>query len=570
MTLPIQNLHKIDESGPYIVETNVDVPLRTASKSLPDDPRLVRVNVYRPKTDTKLPVLVTYGPYGKDIPYRTFHPKSFAEVNPEHRSEHSGWETPDPAYWTAQGYVVVRADERGCGQSPGKLDTMSPATSDCFYDVIEWAADQSWSNGKVGLLGISYFAGSQWRVAARRPKGLAAMIPWEAWWWDRQVVSNQYGLPGRAARNWGPDTLEGNLTEEELLANRADQTLDTSTYRFLDDEYYAVRDFQPEDIEVPLLSVANWGGILLHLRGNITGFLRAGSKFKYLRCITGRHDLPFYYKEEVEIQKSFLDAFLKGQDDRGWSVPGKLPPVDICLRKGNPGVNDPPAELATFPRRLEKQWPLEGTKYTDFHLSSSGSMSTIRDSTSGKLSYSAPKGEISFRSTPFKRQTEVTGHPLARLSFSLSSVDESAPSELDVFLTIRHFDAEHREVSYTGTTGEPVPVVKGWLRLSLRKTCEESPLHKDYMPYREYKSVDVQPVHLDHVYSVDVEIWPTNVVVEAGSTLELQVSSCDTAGSGLFNHTHPQDRKEENLKGLNNIHIGPDYENFLRLPIIER
>lgn len=133
------------------------------------------------------------------------------------------------------------------------------------------------------------------------------------------------------------------------------------------------------------------GGILLHLRGNITGYMQASSQFKYLRCITGRHDLPFYYKEEVKVQKSFLDAFLKGKDDRGWSVPGKLPPVDICIRKGNPGVNDPQAELAIFPRRLESQWPLRNTVYTDLHLSASGSMSLTKDNAPGVLSYLAPK-----------------------------------------------------------------------------------------------------------------------------------------------------------------------------------
>lgn len=109
----------------------------------------------------------------------SFHPKSFAEVNPEHHSEHSAWETPDPGFWTKHGYAIVRADERGTGQSRGKLDTMSRETSEAFFDVVEWAADQSWSTGKVGLLGISYYAGSQWRVAARSPKGLACMVPWE-------------------------------------------------------------------------------------------------------------------------------------------------------------------------------------------------------------------------------------------------------------------------------------------------------------------------------------------------------------------------------------------------------
>jgi hypothetical protein len=63
-----------------------------------------------------------------------------------------------------------------------------------------------------------------------------------------------------------------------------------SSYR--DDPYYASKEYDMSDIKVPMLSVANWGGILLHLRGNIEGFVHAGSEFKYLRCITGRHDLP--------------------------------------------------------------------------------------------------------------------------------------------------------------------------------------------------------------------------------------------------------------------------------------
>jgi predicted acyl esterase len=133
-------------------------------------------------------------------------------------------------------------------------------------------------------------------------------------WWNRQVVSNQYGRPGRAARNWGPDTIEGDLSEEELEKSRQDQTVDNAHNYFRDDVYYASKEYTQRDIQIPMLSVANWGGILLHLRGNIEGYTFAGSSLKYLRFITGRHDLPFYYDEEVEVQKSFLDAFLKGQE----------------------------------------------------------------------------------------------------------------------------------------------------------------------------------------------------------------------------------------------------------------
>jgi putative CocE/NonD family hydrolase len=135
------------------------------------------------------------------------------------------------------------------------MDTMSSSTASDFAQCIEWAAEQPWSSGKVGLLGISYYAGSQWRVAARRPKGLACIIPWEGmtdylrdrcrqggiysngfikWWFNRQVVSNQYGLAGRAARNWGPDTIEGDIPEEELKNLRADQVTDNAENTYSD------------------------------------------------------------------------------------------------------------------------------------------------------------------------------------------------------------------------------------------------------------------------------------------------------------------------------------------------
>lgn len=85
-------------------------------------------------------------------------------------------------------------------------------------------------------------------------------------WWNRQVVSNQYGLAGRAARNWGSDTLEGSLSEQELKSLRQSQPDDTVRYKFRDEEYYQSKDFNLSDIEVPLLSVANWVSFLSQLQ----------------------------------------------------------------------------------------------------------------------------------------------------------------------------------------------------------------------------------------------------------------------------------------------------------------
>ncbi|KAF7525001.1 hypothetical protein PCG10_005352 [Penicillium crustosum] len=577
----IRDIQKTDTTSfPYIFEENVTVRPKVTGG-------LIRCNVYRPKTDARVPVIVT------------FHPASFAEVNPEHHSAHSAWETPDPGFWTRHGYAVVRADERGLGQSPGVLDTMSRGTSEAFFDLIEWAAEQKWSSGKVGLLGISYYGGSQWRVAARQPKGLAAIIPWEGmsdyyrdrcrqggilsngfikFWWDRQVITNQYGVPGRAARNWGPDTIEGNLSEEELAANRRDQNQDNVTNRFRDEPYYASKEYNMGDIQVPVLSVANWGGICLHLRGNVEGWTWAGSPLKYLRFITGRHDLPFYYQAEVEVQRSFLDAFLKDEDREGWSIPGKLPPVSIILRKGDVGFNDAKAEQA-YRRRSENEWPIARTQYTPFFLHTDGRLTSdetvVKDLPVTKISYPAlgtldnPQ-LVRVETEPFTQETEITGHITAHLNVSVTPYPDSeiVPSDIDLFLTLRYISPAGQEVFYTGTAGDPVPLTKGWLRVSLRKTDPNHHKHRAWLPQRNYVSTDVEPVIVGDIYAVDVEIWPTNVVVEQGGKIVLEVASGDTQGCGVFQHNSPIDRSKEKFHGLNHIHFGPQFQNYISLPII--
>ncbi|KAE9581273.1 hypothetical protein CGMCC3_g2560 [Colletotrichum fructicola] len=586
----MRKLHEVFEDKEFglIFEKNIDIPLRTSG--LP-----IRCNVYRPVhsgLNKTYPVLVTYGPYGKDI---CFHEKSYSEVPNEHKSRYAAWETPEPVFWTKHGYIIVRADERGLGQSPGLLDTMSRGTSECFFEVVEWAAEQPWSSGKVGLLGVSYYAGSQWRVAARRPKGLAAIVPWEGmsdyyrdrcrhggifsnnfinFWWNRQVITNQYGRPGRAKSKWGEDTIEGDLSESELAMNRRDQNIDNEANRFRDDDYYASKEFDLGQINVPVLSVANWGGILLHLRGNIQGYQWAGSKNKFLRFIVGRHDLPFYYKEEVDVQKSFLDAFLKGEDRDGWST-GEVPPVSVCLRKGDVGFNNPQAEKL-FGRRDEKEWPIARTKYTKYYLSNLGSLTTdfLPEDTT-KISYEAlgsmeNQHLIQFTTQPFEHETEFTGHIVSRLSVSATSATSPPPEnfDLDIFVTLRHISPAGKEVFYTGSSGDNVPVCKGWLRVSLRKTNENHPRHREYLPYREYLSTDVQKVENDKIYTVDIELWPTNVVVEKGGKLIFEVSSGDTQGSGLFKHTNEKDRPHSIFGGQNSIHFGNSYENYVVMPII--
>ncbi|KAI1268189.1 Alpha/Beta hydrolase protein [Xylariaceae sp. FL1019] len=563
------DIYLVDSTSfPNVLEQNVTVTLK-------DGRDIIRCNVYRPQDSDPVPVLVTYGPYGKDVSYKDFHPKSFSEVNPRHQFVHSAWETPDPKFWTSHGYAIVRADERGSGQSPGLLDTMSRATTEAFCDLIEWASDQPWSTGKIGLLGVSYYAGSQWRVAARKPKGLCAMIPWEGmsdyyrdrcrhggilsngfikFRWDRQIVTSQYGRPGRKASNWGPDTVEGDLTDSELLVNRQGQTQDNQQNRYRDDIYYASKDY---DI-------------------NIKGYYHAASKFKYLRMITGRHDLPFYYEEEVDVQLSFLDAFLKGDDRVGWSKEGKVAPISLVLRKGDLGFNNPEIEKE-YIRREEREWPIARTQYTKFYLTPLFGLDRGAPSSEQakfKLSYRALGALehpqlIHFTTEPFAEEVEVTRHVTAHLHVSVSpDPNGPTPSDIDLFVTTGHIGPSGKEVLYTGTAGDPVPLTKSWLRVSLRKINHESPKHRKWLPRREYTSRDVLPVIQGDVYPVDVEVWPTNVIIEQGGKLIFEVSSGDTQGSGIFTHDDPVDRAPEVFQGTNHICFGPNLFNYVTLPII--
>jgi hypothetical protein len=146
-------------------------------------------------------------------------------------------------------------------------------------------------------------------------------------------------------------------------------------------------------------------------------------------------------------------------------------------------------------------------------------------------------------SASFGSQTEVTGHITAHLNVSISRGRwGDSPSDLNLFLTLYHLSPSGEEIFYTDSAGEPVSVIKGWLRVSLRKPNPQHPHHRAWLPYRDFYFTDVLPVVSSDVYPVEVELWPTNVVVESGGRLALEVSSGDTSGTGFWGHDDPFDR----------------------------
>lgn len=146
-----------------------------------------------------------------------------------------------------------------------------------------------------------------------------------------------------------------------------------------------------------------------------------------------------------------------------------------------------------------------------------------------------------FFTAPFEKETEVTGHIVARVNVSVTAkLGGPVSKDIDLFLTIRRWTADSAEVFYTGSIGDPVPISKGWQRVSLRKINTAHPLQREWRPYRDCFSTDVQPIILDEVYAVNVEIGPTQVVVQKGEKLSFEISGGDTQGVCIFSHESPE------------------------------
>jgi len=555
-----------------------------------DDGLTLLADVYRPPRDGKYPVILSYGPYAKGLAFQEGYPDQWQRMADQHpdvpagsTNKYQNWEVVDPEKWVPDGYACVRVDSRGAGRSPGFIDPFSPRETKDFYLCVEWAGTQPWSSGKVGLLGISYYAINQWHVASLQPPHLTAMIPWEGaadWyrdmtyhggiyctffgnWFKKQVVTVQHGLGDRGFKDpntgepvAGPETL----SDEELAKNRTDLGAAIEAHP-LDDSYHRDRSPEWSKVTVPLLTSGNWGGHGLHLRGNTEGYVRAASKQKWLEIHGIEHWTEFYTKYGVTLQKRFFDYFLKGMKN-GWEKQAK---VQLNIR--HPGEK--------FVVRMEKEWPLKRTRWTRFYLNPTGDTLSLRPvKAKGSVTYEALGDGITFLTPPMEKETEITGPAAAKLFVS------SSTTNADLFLVLRVFDPSGKEVVFQGALDPHTPIGQGWLRASHRKL--DSKLSTEYRPYHTHKVKE--PLKPGKVYELDVEIWPTCIVVPPGYRIGLTVRGKDyeypgkgarlktfmneMKGCGPFIHTDPKDRPQEIFGGKVTLHTGGDKGAYLLLPFI--
>jgi len=554
--------YELQEHPHFLLEKNVDVAMRDGAQ--------LKADVFRPKGDGKYPAILNLGPYQKDKLWVT--PPSLEETG----NEFMNWETVNPEIWIPEGYVSVRVDGRGSGKSQGQCDPWSMAESIDYYDAIEWAAKQPWCNGNVGLLGISYYAINQWFVANHQPPSLKAIIPWEGFADIYRDALYHGGILNVFMTNWftahllhhhlgrASETVT-NPWERNVLATWLGNNLDSGALSGAQADW--------EKIKVPFYSVGNWTGMGLHLRGNTEAYMMSSNPNKKLRMQSGSHVHPFYTADGRADQMRFLDYWLKGIDNGVMQEP----PVKLAIRHGGDKVV----------WRNENEWPIARTQWTKWYLDLQGvnpaavplkgDLIQTNPSVEAQCSYAAtgmgsmgstsaassqvmgggikPDMGVSFFTPPMTEDVEITGPLSATLWVSSSSED------MDLFLTIRHFDENGKELLETGQQGSPVPVAKGWLRVSHRELDVEKSL--PYRPYhRHQRRLRLTP---GEIVQVQVEIWPTSMVFAKGHQLRLDVQPRDGIGSSGYLHYHA-----DYNTGTNTIYTGGKYESFLYLPIIPK
>ncbi len=516
-----------------IIDRDVAVMMRDGIK--------IYIDIFRPEQEGEYPVLINWGPYGKFCRLK-YDIRGNCGIEDKDINEYTAFEAGDPVYWCRNGYVLINPDPRGAWHSEGDLTFMSDQEAEDCYDLIEWAGTRNWSNGKIGMQGVSYLAWSQWRVAALNPPHLAAINPWEGVSDFYREMAYHGGIPETHFRSLFQSNLSFSTTRVEDYDTMARQ-------HPLFDDYWASKNARLSKITVPAFIVASWSDHGLHNRGTIEGFRRIASKDKWLLVHGQKKWAHFYHRENVEKQRQFFNRFLRGIDNRvkDW------PRVTLEVRE----------RIYVQYIRTEREWPPARTQYRKLFLNArDGKMGLSPFEEPDRVSYSVK--DIRDRSQnacfeyEFDNRTELTGYMKLKLW-----VEADGSDDMDLFVAIEKIDRAGYRVPFAFFGNhDDGPIALGWLRVSHRELDEER--STPYQPFHTHrKDIKLKP---GEIVPVEVEIWPSSTLFNPGEKLRVVVQGSDI-------HTYPEERHTNQHtdtvnRGRHIIHTGGSYDSHLLVPVI--
>jgi predicted acyl esterase len=261
------------------------------------------------------------------------------------------------------------------------------------------------------------------------------------------------------------------------------------------------------------------------------------------------------------LQLRFFDYFLKG-DQNGWD---RQPRVQLQVR-----------HVGRFVERHEHEWPLARTQWTRFHLDpAQRRLMPVPVTETGSVTYDALGDGVTFMAQPCTRPTEITGPLAARLFVS------SSTSDADLFVVFRVYAPDGEEVVFMGAIDPHTPIAQGWLRASHRKL--DLRLSTDYRPYHAHD--EAQPLKPGAIVPLDIELWPTSIVVPVGYRIAFTVRGRDyewrkstgarlsnfkneLLGCGPFLHDDARDRPRDMFGGKVTLHCGGVHDASILVPVI--
>lgn len=560
---------------------DVKIPLRNGS--------FVYADVFRPAKPGSFPAVMNCGVYGRAFVHHSIDSEADAERhelmeeryffgNPDGYM-YENHETVNTATWVPRDYAVVRVDTPGIGNSPGTIGIFGIDEAEAFRDAIEWAGEQPWCNGNVGLYGMSYYAMNQYNVASLQPRHLKAIVSigtdtnsYDETLYQGGLFSGQFLLSW-----WNSQVLPavcGEVKSHDFLAI-------ASAHPFNEPDNTNIYGPRAKVFMSPDISQVNVPQWVVAATTHAAHVHQIGSSETYIASPAKHKKLDFwedwfvksYSDAAVEDHMAFFDYWLKGVEN---GIMDK-PPVRLDIRTGN----------GSYYVQEENEWPIARTQYTCLYLDASTAdwqgdgrrqdflrMSTTPPEQNKNASYSAQvdlasifprcpwNTGVSFISDPVSEVLVLAGYMKAVLWVSSSSHD------MDLYVSVRVIDENDCEVDYVGPMviakdpNDVSPLGKGWLKVSHRKL---DPIRTtEYRPKHTHLRADYAPLKEDEVVQVEVEITPNTAVVRVGQRIRVDIQPYGGSGHGM---PHAYD-SSYHAGATNMIHTGPDYPSYVQLPVV--
>ncbi|MCP5328941.1 MAG: CocE/NonD family hydrolase [Steroidobacteraceae bacterium] len=572
---------------------DVRIPLRNGLHVLAD--------VFRPDKDGRFPVVMNCGPYGRAFNHHSICSEADFLAHEEMEERYflgnrdglvfENHETVNTAVWVPADYVVMRVDGPGSGRNPGKLAPWGIETAEAFRDAIEWAAEQPWSNGHVGLWGMSYYAMSQHAAASLNPRGLKAMIAigtdldmYEEVAYTGGILNEEFFLHWYRAGVLPP--VCGTPNEVGFMdLVRSAPFKDSDPAAAFGPRSTVFMNADLRDVQVPLWVVA--------CTTHLAHFHQLGSSEAYLATPTPHKKIDFwedwftkpYSRLAVADHMAFFDHWLKGVDNGVMA----RPPVRLEIRAGN----------GCSYLQEEQEWPVARTRYTrwhfdavpadwagDEHRSDFLRLSTTAPASRAQATYSAEiplecrsgppaaliaskppsallawKTGVSFISEPVAEDMVLAGYGKAGLWVSSTSAD------MDIFLGVRIIDEQGHEVDYAGTTtmglrATNFPLMKGWLKVSHRRI--DAARSTEYTVKHTHRKADYAPLSPGEPVKIEIEIIPTTALIRRGHRIRVDIQPFDGFDHGTRHAYDPSYHDG----ARNTIWTGPEHPGYVQLPVV--